>query len=191
MRSKKGQFVKIPFSLERARAKFLQFADVSQRIDSCWLWTGSRDANGYGRFRMIAEGLDKSEQAHRLAFRLYVNPEIPSGMCICHKCDNPSCVNPNHLFLGTHRDNTNDKVRKGRQCKGEKRAQIMRAVSVKGEAHYKAKLTDNDVREICRLRESGLCYREIAEIFNVDITTPHKIVKYGFRSTARAQRENS
>lgn len=82
------------------------------RIDKtgpCWLWIGGRFDSGYGKVLRGAKKL----RAHRVSYELYVAP-IPEGMHVLHKCDNPPCVNPNHLFLGTHIDNMRDMERKGR-----------------------------------------------------------------------------
>jgi hypothetical protein len=76
---------------------------------ACWEWTASKQRRGYGRFKLNS----KPEKAHRIAWSL-VNGKIPEGMCILHKCDNPPCVNPLHLFLGTHADNMKDMRQKNR-----------------------------------------------------------------------------
>lgn len=75
----------------------------------CWLWTASLDRKGYGH--MVVDG--RLMPAHRLAYERYVGP-IPAGLLACHKCDVRCCVNPDHLFIGTHADNMQDMVRKGR-----------------------------------------------------------------------------
>ena len=95
----------------------------------CWLWNASVDRAGYGQFRLDG----KCAKSHRAAYRLYVGPIAP-GLHVCHKCDTPSCVNPDHLFLGTDADNHADRDRKGRVAHGSR--------------HYLSKLTDADVREI-------------------------------------------
>jgi hypothetical protein len=77
----------------------------------CWLWTGSTNGRGYGLFRV--EGRQRIF-AHRLAW-LIARGDIPKGQEVCHSCDNGLCVNPEHLFLGSHRDNHLDSVRKGRK----------------------------------------------------------------------------
>jgi predicted DNA-binding protein len=82
--------------------------------DDCWEWSGGKYPSGYGTFSFMG----KSMQAHRVSYILTTG-EIPPRMCICHKCDNPPCVNPRHLFLGTYQDNTNDMIKKGRWKKGE------------------------------------------------------------------------
>jgi hypothetical protein len=82
--------------------------------DECWLWTASLDADGYGKF---AVGLGGSAQrhvrAHRFAYETFVG-SIADGLVVCHRCDTPNCVRPDHLFLGTPLDNNDDKVSKGR-----------------------------------------------------------------------------
>jgi hypothetical protein len=82
--------------------------------NDCWIWNGLFDGVGYGR---LAYG-GKSWSAHRLSFRLHKH-QIPEGVCVLHRCDIRACINPNHLFLGSKKDNSDDKIAKGRQKKGE------------------------------------------------------------------------
>lgn len=84
-------------------------AGLVQRSTGCIEWTGSRTGDGYGQ--IFANG--RTVKTHRLAWEL-VNGPIPDGLIVCHTCDNPPCCNVNHLFLGTHRDNAQDKERKRR-----------------------------------------------------------------------------
>ena len=85
------------------------------KSESCWAWTAYRDRHGYGYF-CVQSGWP--EHAHRVAWRLtYGN--IPEGVYVLHKCDTPSCVRPDHLFLGTQADNMRDAKEKGRTCRGE------------------------------------------------------------------------
>ena len=81
----------------------------------CWLWIGSKWSCGYGRISRRGE----EGQAHRLSWRLFHGP-IPVGLFVCHTCDTPACVNPEHLFLGTSRDNALDAKHKGRLATGDK-----------------------------------------------------------------------
>lgn len=118
----------------------------------CWLWMASIN-KGYGHLRYK----NKIVLAHRLAYELYKGP-IPKNTCVCHKCDTPSCVNPDHLFLGSKKDNTNDMLSKNRQARGIKQ----RA----------SKLTNQQVLDICA---SPLGKRKIAKLYNVDHSAIHKI----------------
>ena len=78
--------------------------------NGCWEWIGGKNNIGYGMFR---DG-DKMRTAHRVSYELFNNTKIPKYMCVCHTCDNPLCINPNHLWLGTRQDNYKDMVNKGR-----------------------------------------------------------------------------
>lgn len=105
-----------------------------KKTDTCWLWVSNRDRYGYGRFLGAVRGVS-TKFAHRFSYMLHKG-DIPSGMLVCHKCDNPPCVNPEHLFLGTESDNMNDKISKGRH-----RAAF-------GENAGRAILTEEQVRAI-------------------------------------------
>lgn len=92
--------------------EFRQRFDASfQRAEGnvCWIWTGLLQKSGYG----VIKRKQKAVRAHRAAYELYVGP-IPTGLHVLHRCDNPPCVNPQHLFLGTHVDNMRDMEKKGR-----------------------------------------------------------------------------
>jgi hypothetical protein len=125
----------------------------------CINWCERKTANGYGLLTVPGH---KQILAHRLAFML-AHGDVPAGKCVLHKCDNPACVNPDHLFLGTKGDNNADRHAKGRTARGEKIA-----AKVRGELNYAARLTESDVRDIRRLAESGLSHGRLARRYRVD-----------------------
>jgi hypothetical protein len=106
---------RVPF-IDRFLAKY-----VPEPNSGCWLWTAHCDRQGYGTLTAMPEESAKGKRwpfmAHRISFEQFRGP-IPEGMCVLHKCDVPSCVNPDHLFLGSNADNMADKVAKGRQARG-------------------------------------------------------------------------
>jgi hypothetical protein len=137
--------------------RFMRYVDRSGP-NGCWLWTGAKVQHGYGRFLLLRP--KRSTPAHRVSYELYKG-EIPSGLHVCHACDNPSCVNPEHLWLGTPGDNARDRDKKDRVQHGER--------------HYAAKLTFNDVAEI--IRKSGLVSQtELAAEFGVDPSNISRIL---------------
>lgn len=131
--------------------------------DECWVWTAYQDKNMYGKFRLNnGDGI----RAHVYSWELYVGHSLPKnvGIEVCHKCDHPYCVNPNHLFLGTVLDNTEDKVNKGRQAKGEKLPQ--------------SKLNDNQIREIKTLYTTKqYTVQQLVSKFSVVRTTITSILR--------------
>jgi hypothetical protein len=103
---------------KRAAPKFVesQFEDYIAKMESgCWEWLGQRDDKGYGFFRKSFGSRNSSRRvsAHRWSYQIHKGP-ITGGLYVCHSCDNPPCVNPEHLWLGTHLDNMRDMASKGR-----------------------------------------------------------------------------
>ncbi len=143
--------------------------------DGCWEWTGARQQKGYGVIHL--KNYDFPERVvavHRLVYSICVSP-VPDGLCVLHRCDNPPCCRPDHLFLGTDSDNIADKVAKGRQAVGP----VVRKnhEHLKGEAVLTAKLTADDVLEI--RRRFADCDRpsEIAGAFGISETHLYYIVR--------------
>lgn len=91
--------------------RFWSLIDRSGGIDACWIWTASLRTTGYGQFYYE----ETVQAAHRVAWKI-VNGSIPDGLYVLHKCDNPVCCNPTHLFVGTPKDNVEDMMRKGRHA---------------------------------------------------------------------------
>ena len=118
--------------------------------NSCWNWTTGKDRYGYGQITINKRNL----RSHRVSYAIR-HGDIENGLHCLHECDNPACVNPDHLFLGTNQDNMDDKVSKGRQ------------VSLKGESNGTAKLTAVKVLEIKRLLAGGVTQRAIASVYGV------------------------
>lgn len=96
------------------RNEFDRFIEKVEKTDSCWNWTAGKYRGGYGQFRRLVDGKWTMAKTHRYSYE-YFKGEIPKGYLICHKCDNPSCVNPEHLFAGTTKDNVRDCIEKGRK----------------------------------------------------------------------------
>lgn len=145
-----------PHNYPPIEARFWAKVDKSEE---CWIWTGSRQYSGYGRFGGSA---GHPVGAHRFAYELTYGP-IPDGLFVCHRCDNPPCVRPDHLFLGTVTDNNRDTDSKGRTSHGE--------------AHPSAKLSDQDVRDIRRLAaEEQLSSITLGRRYEVNPRTIRSIV---------------
>lgn len=125
--------------MQRILERFWSHVDTSQ---DCWMWTHNRDKHGYGKFY----ALGRYRKAHRFSWKIAFG-EIPEGMCVCHHCDNPACVNPHHLFLGTVAANIADMVRKKRHAR---------------------KLDDKDVRII---RDSNQPVQALSKQFGVSKST--------------------
>jgi len=126
------------------RNRFLAKVKINCVTD-CMEWTAAKDGRGYGMLRVDGASL----RAHRVSHELYIG-RIPEGMFVCHRCDNPTCVNPGHLFLGTHADNNADRNAKGRQALGEKSG--------------RARLTNEQAAAI---RGSSLSNLKIAELYGI------------------------
>jgi uncharacterized UBP type Zn finger protein len=120
--------------------------------DGCWYWLAGTNVNGYGTIG----NKGKSYLVHRVLYSILVKD--PGCLNVCHTCDNPLCINPHHMFLGTQADNVRDMVRKGRRAR------------TTGENNPKSKLTNDQVYKIREL-VTGKNDQQIADLFNVSKTT--------------------
>ncbi len=104
---------------DRKAPMLVKFFNRTLKTDDCWVWQGNRDRHGYGLF--THKGVYFCDFAHRVSYTIHSGP-IPEGMAVCHRCDNPPCVNPDHLFLGSQLENIVDMQKKGRGVidKGER-----------------------------------------------------------------------
>ena len=137
-----------------------RFWEKVDKSGDCWEWTTGKTGGGYGQFWFNG----KTQYAHRFSYELHHGPIPPGegyhGTCVCHHCDNPSCVNPDHLYIGTQQDNMDDKAEKGRASRGE--------------ANYKAKLNEDDVKMIRCMR--GHTQRALATLFGVSQAQVDRII---------------
>lgn len=140
---------------------------VPEPNTGCWLWLGDSVRGGYGRIR-----LGKTKVlAHRAALAANIGT-LSSVDLVLHSCDQPSCVNPDHLRVGTHAENMAERNRKGRQAKGDRHPRLS------GEACGTSRLTNSQVREIRRIYSSGsMSQQTIATVFGIGQTTVSTIVR--------------
>ena len=128
----------------------------------CWEWQGAKLIDGYGLFYLDSE--NRTYRVHRLSWE-FVNGKIPKKLLVLHKCDNPPCIRPSHLFLGTNMDNTQDQLKKGRL--------------IVGENHSQAKLTQGKIIKIRKLyKQRNTSYAKLAKKFRVNSTTIAQIIRY-------------
>ena len=121
------------------------------RTDTCWIWQGATSSTGYGVFSLNGSSVG----AHRIAYTMTRGP-IPKGMEICHRCDVPKCVNPSHMFIGTHADNMRDKALK------------RRAPRLTGKSNGQSKITPALARAIfIRYKAGGVTQDDVARMFRV------------------------
>lgn len=145
----RGKFCSRPCADQPSSPESLFWARV-QKSDGCWLWTGSRFASGYGQLKVGGKRATP-QRAHRISWELHFGP-IPSRLVVCHSCDTPLCVRPDHLFLGTNADNSADMTSKARQ--------------IKGEHHWAAALTEPIVRTIREKHAMGSTIMELARQYS-------------------------
>lgn len=132
------------------------------KTDGCWLWKAGKRVKGYGSIR---EQRGRYLLAHRYSYELHNGP-IPVGMCVCHACDNPSCVNPDHLWLGTNNQNVRDSVLKHRRA------------NMAGERNPRCKISPEKAKQIRKLYASKRAKGpEISQMFNLALSQVYRIIK--------------
>ena len=149
----------------------LRFWDKVRKTEGCWLWTGWRNQQGYGQIG--SGGRDSlGLGVHRVSWEIHYGP-IPDGLFVLHHCDNPPCVRPDHLFLGTHSDNMQDMVKKGHH-------HSQRYPELQGrEFHGRAKLTEAQVQAIRdRYAMSGIRQRDLAEEYGMSPSQMSRIITH-------------
>lgn len=136
---------------------------IHSKAYGCWLWTGHCNALGYGRIKLgsIKTNNRRDELAHRASYLHFVG-DIPEGMFVCHKCDNPSCVRSDHLFIGTPADNNMDRTEKGRTRNGGEKH--------RGEGNGYAVLTEEQAKDILWNYQDHN-NKQVAQIFGVHHAT--------------------
>lgn len=145
-------------------SQIVLFFKKIHKTDSCWEWIGGTNQYGYGKFR-IGSSKDRTRctcPSHRISYMLFKG-DIPDDLNICHSCDNPKCVNPDHLWTGTHNDNVQDKILKGRDLRGEK--------------HQNSKLTSDQIKEIREEYSHGnISMSKLGKKYSVCSAVIHDIV---------------
>lgn len=135
-----------------------RFFDLVKKTNSCWVWMGRKAKFGYGQFKDMR--IKKQILAHRFSYEIHYGM-IPNGLCVCHKCDNPSCVNPEHLFLGTYKQNMQDAASKKRMPHGE--------------SHFRTTLKNKDIFFI-RENFPHISAKHLANMFSVTKCTIYNIL---------------
>lgn len=137
-----------------------------KKVNGCWEWQGKLNNDGYGSFQKTINGIKTELRAHRRSYEIF-RGEIPEGMQVCHSCDNPSCCNPEHLWIGTPKENTQDCIKKGR-LNSQKRAKSA------------GKIKEDEVREIRELYKQGVSRKEIQEKFKISQSQVSGILTFKF-----------
>lgn len=145
------------------RTEYDRFLSKVMMLAGCWLWCGAKTRGGYGHFRRKIDGVWKMYKAHRYSYEMHIG-SIPENQLVCHSCDNPECVNPGHLYVGSDKQNTQDMMKKGRW-------KMIR--------NPKHRLLDLEIaRAIRQLKKEhpDMTYRELGSRFNTSGQQAHRVV---------------
>jgi hypothetical protein len=132
---------------------FDRFEKYYTPTEGCWIWFGAKNRKGYGQLGITVGSKKTTARAHRIAYEKYIG-SIPKGVLVLHKCDVPACVNPEHLFLGTDKDNAIDRNAKKRNR------------SNKGENNHTCKTSIHTVTTIKQMLKAGFSRKELVEFFH-------------------------
>ena len=155
--------------------KCMVLNSFEKKENGCWEWIKFKNPMGYGMFKNLDNRTQKlcnkqgNVLAHRESYKMFKG-EIPDGMQVCHRCDNPSCCNPEHLWLGTPKQNSRDALKKNRLAIKNLTFRVK-----KGSASINAKLTETEVKDIKNRIEKGERIIEIAEFYNVGFACIYNI----------------
>jgi len=136
--------------VSETRTKRFEAKFIPEPNTGCWLWTAARRGAGYGGFR----DRGRIRRAHRVSYEIYNNVNVSSGIQVLHKCDTPLCVNPDHIFLGTHADNMKDMALKGRS---------------------NSKINEVTAKEVKKLLHQGCKPKDISKELNINVWTVYDI----------------
>ena len=162
---------KLLYFTEKEEERFFSKIDNSFNSEDCWIWLASK-IRGYGMFKLKC----KMVISHRLMYELAYG-KILEGLHVLHTCYNPSCVNPNHLWLGTQQDNVNDMYSKGRQSRVGNRGRNKGMIGNRGGANGRSILTEEEVLEIRQLYSKGnFTQQEISDTFGISRPQVNSIV---------------
>lgn len=153
-------------SLDDVISRFMKFVEVNQST-GCYEWNGAIQSNGYGRFSAFG----RTMYAHRFSALIKVGI-LNSNKDACHLCDNRKCVNPDHLFIGTRKENMQDAVRKNRQAKGSSLS-----ILHSGEKSYLSKLNNEKVLDIRKKHSDGIPTKSLSSLFGVSCDNIRRIVR--------------